>query len=118
MNKTRVGYHITAPALLKMLHKISGVPTFEVFSPLMGYSVYIYAVTKVMLCFIVRDLHALLFRQNDFQNAIYYSMTISIVVTSTCLPLLLWLDIFNYVPYLSKWTEFQVGIVENRKGFY
>jgi polyferredoxin len=101
-----------------MLHPISGVPTFEIFSPLMAYSLCIYGVTTVIIYFIVGEQYALFSRENDFLHAVYYILGILIVVTSIYLPVLLWLDISNYIHYLRKWTEFQVGIVETRKQFY
>ncbi|XP_021922812.1 gustatory and odorant receptor 24-like isoform X1 [Zootermopsis nevadensis] len=88
---------------------ISGVSTFELFSSIMAYSMCIYAVTTVIICFILGDLSSVLFSEKiDFLTTIFYSMLILILFTSISSPVLLWLDASNYVDYINKWTKFQM----------
>ncbi|KDR21836.1 hypothetical protein L798_03483 [Zootermopsis nevadensis] len=86
-----------------------GGPTFELFSSIMAYSMCIYAVTTVIVCFIVGDLSSVLFSEKiDFLTTIFYSMLILVMFISISSPVLLWLDASNYVHYINKWTEFQM----------
>ncbi|KDR24348.1 gustatory and odorant receptor 24-like isoform X2 [Zootermopsis nevadensis] len=92
---------------IKLLFR--GVSKFQLFSSIMAYSMCIYAVTTVIICFIVGDLSSVLFSGKiDFLNTIFYSMLILFMFTSISSPVLLWLDASNYVHYINKWTEFQI----------
>jgi hypothetical protein len=75
----------------------------------MAYSVCLYAVTMVIICFTVGELSPpLLSREKDILTTIYYSMLMLTMFVAMCTPILLWLDASNFVHYINKWTEFQV----------
>ncbi|XP_021913259.1 uncharacterized protein LOC110826689 isoform X2 [Zootermopsis nevadensis] len=81
----------------------------------MAYSTFTYAVTTVIICFILGDLSSVLFSEKfDFLTTIFYSMLILVMFISISSPVLLWLDASNYVHFINKWTEFQEELRRKR----
>jgi hypothetical protein len=87
---------------------IAGVSTFRALSPIMAYSVCLYALVNTTTYFGVRYKIIPFFKNNDeFENLVYMVMLILVVLTFVLIPVFAWLDAPKTVQYLEEWKKFQ-----------
>ena len=95
---------------------ITDVPRYRAFSPAFIYSVCLYVVVNIMTFFSARDSVLHLFKKDDsMSDSIYSALLIVMMVDYTGFPVLAWIDTPNFVQYLHKWEQFQVG---NNSSYY
>jgi hypothetical protein len=105
VNVTLIRSFIIDPLLL-----IAGVPTFRALSPIMAYSISLYALVNTTTYFGVRAKIIPFFKKGDeLEDIVYFVMLILVLVNFVCVPVLTWLDAPKAVQYLQKWKKFQVG---------
>jgi hypothetical protein len=92
-----------------MFSLIAGVPTFKVLSPIMVYSVCVYALVNTTAYFAVTYKIIPFFKNDDeLENLVYVAMLILFVLNSVCVPVFMWLDAPKVVQYFEDWKKFQV----------
>lgn len=88
---------------------IAGVLTFRPLSPIMAYSVCLYALVNTATYFGVRYKVIPFFQENDdLENRVYIAMLLLLALSFSYVPVFAWLDAPKVVQYFEEWKQFQV----------
>ncbi|PNF23784.1 hypothetical protein B7P43_G16805 [Cryptotermes secundus] len=87
----------------------SGVLTFRALSPVMAYSVCLYALVNTATYFGLRYKIIPFFQKDDeLENRVYIAMLFLLVLSFLYVPVFTWLDAPKAIQYFEEWKQFQV----------
>ena len=110
MGKVRYEIYKEKLNTLSLFLFITDVPRYRAFSLVFIYSVCLYLVVNIMSFLNARNIVLHLLKKDDSIGvSIFNSMMIVILLNCTGVPVSAWLDTPNFLQYLLKWEQFQVG---------